>query len=161
ELKKALQTYTVLTIGDGLVTVIPALMISVSGGLIVTRATSEVRVGEEFQKQLFGRYEPLLLSSGILLVLAALPGLPTVPFLLVGGGLGTAAWMKRQKNDKAVKKDVAAAATTPKEELETLLKVEPVAIEVGIGLASLVAGGKASPLLKRIAGVRRQFVTNL
>jgi len=161
ELKKALQTYTVLTIGDGLVTVIPALMISVSGGLIVTRATSEVRVGEEFQKQLFGRYEPLLLSSGILLVLAALPGLPTVPFLLLGGGLGTAAWMKRQKNDKAVKKDVAAAATTPKEELETLLKVEPVAIEVGIGLASLVAGGKASPLLKRIAGVRRQFVTNL
>lgn len=82
ELKRALQTYTVLTIGDGLVTVIPALMISVSGGLIVTRATSEVRVSEEFQKQLFGKSEPLLLSSGVLLLLAAFPGLPTIPFLL-------------------------------------------------------------------------------
>ena len=161
ELKKALQTYTVLTIGDGLVTVIPALMISVSGGLIVTRASSENRVGEEFQNQLFGRYEPLLLSGGVLLLLAALPGLPTIPFLLMGGALGTAGWIKRQKSDKAVNKETTIAAATPKEDLETLLKVEPVAIEVGIGLANLVAGGKASPLLKRIAAIRRQFVTNL
>ncbi len=76
DLRRALETYTVLTIGDGLVTVIPALMISVSGGLIVTRATSEVRVSEEVQKQLFGKPEPLLLASGVLLVLAAFPGLP-------------------------------------------------------------------------------------
>lgn len=79
ELKRALQTYTVLTIGDGLVTVIPALMISVSGGLIVTRATSEVRVSEEFQKQLFGKSEPLLLSSGVLLLLAAFRVCPPYP----------------------------------------------------------------------------------
>ncbi len=161
DLRRALQTYTVLTIGDGLVTVIPALMISVSGGLIVTRATSEVRVSEEFQKQLFGKPEPLLLSSGVLLVLAAFPGLPTIPFLLLGGGLGTAAWMKRKKIDSAAGKEIAAPQATPKEELESLLRVEPIAIEVGLGLASLVAGGKSSPLLKRIAGIRRQFVTNL
>ncbi len=161
ELKRALQTYTVLTIGDGLVTVIPALMISVSGGLIVTRASSEVRVGEEFQKQLFSKPEPLFLSSGVLLVLAAFPGLPTIPFLLLGGGLGTAAWVKRKKIDAAVTKITAAPVATPKEELESLLKVEPIAIEVGLGLATLVAGGKTSPLLKRIAGIRRQFVTNL
>lgn len=160
ELKRALQTYTVLTIGDGLVTVIPALMISVSGGLIVTRATSENRVGEEFQKQLFSRYEPLLLSSGVLLLLAALPGLPGIPFLLLGGGLGTAGWLKRRKSDASVKETVKTGGT-PKEDLESLLKVEPVAIEVGLGLAGLVAGGKVSPLLKRIAGIRRQFVTNL
>ncbi|MBV8553626.1 MAG: flagellar biosynthesis protein FlhA [Acidobacteriaceae bacterium] len=160
ELKRALETYTVLTIGDGLVTVIPALMISVSGGLIVTRATSENRVGEEFQKQLFGRHEPLLLSGGVLLVLAGIPGLPTIPFLLLGGALGAAGWLKRRKSDGAAK-EVTAVATTPKEDLESLLKVEPVAIEVGLGLASMVAGGKTSPLLKRIAGIRRQFVTNL
>ena len=160
DLRRALQTYTVLTIGDGLVTVIPALMISVSGGLIVTRATSEVRVSEEFQKQLFGKPEPLLLSSGVLLVLAAFPGLPTVPFLLLGGGLGTAAWMKRKKIDSAATKETVTPQATPKEELESLLRVEPIAIEVGLGLASLVAGGKTSPLLKRIAGIRRQFVTN-
>lgn len=161
DLKKALQTYTVLTIGDGLVTVIPALMISVSGGLIVTRATSEVRVSEEFHKQLFSKPEPLLLSSGVLLVLAAFPGLPTIPFLLLGGGMGTAAWMKRKKLDTAVTNQTALPAANPREELESLLRVEPIAIEVGLGLATLVAGGKASPLLKRIAGIRRQFVTNL
>ena len=162
ELRRALETYTVLTIGDGLVTVIPALMISVSGGLIVTRANSDVRVGEEFKKQLFGKPEPLLLSAGVLLVLAAFPGLPTLPFLLLGGTLGSAAWLKRKKVDAAVSNEAATAGIAPaKEDLESLLRVEPLAIEVGLGLAGLVAGGKTSPLLKRIAGIRRQFVSNL
>src|SRR6195256_2495256 len=66
ELRKALETYTVLTIGDGLVTVIPALMISISGGLIVTRTASDETVGQEFRKQLFGKAEPLMLSAGVL-----------------------------------------------------------------------------------------------
>ncbi len=161
ELKHALQTYTVLTIGDGLVTVIPALMISVSGGLIVTRANSDSRVGTEFQRQLFGKPEPLLLSSGVLLVLAAFPGLPAVPFLLLGGGLGAAGWIKRKKIDRSVKEEAAAPSLAPKDDLESLLRVEPLAIEVGLGLAGLVAGGKSSPLLKRIAGIRRQFVNTL
>ena len=166
ELKRALQTYTVLTIGDGLVTVIPALMISVSGGLIVTRANSDVRVGQEFRRQLFGKPEPMLLSAGVLIVLAAFPGLPTIPFLLLGGGLGAAGWFKRKKIDAGVKNEtehaaLGAPAATPKEDLEGLLRVEPLAIEVGLGLAGLVAGGKTSPLLKRIAAIRRQFVTTL
>ena len=69
DLRKALETYTVLTIGDGLVTVIPALMISISGGLIVTRASSDERLGADFQRQLFGNSQPLLLASGVLVVL--------------------------------------------------------------------------------------------
>jgi flagellar biosynthesis protein FlhA len=166
ELTKALQTYTVLTIGDGLVTVIPALMISISGGLIVTRAKSDVRVGEEFKRQLFGKPEPLLLSGGVLIILAAFPGLPTIPFLLLGGGLGAFAWFKRKKTDDAVKNETdgaaaLTAASAPKEDLEALLRVEPLAIEVGLGLAGLVVGGKTSPLLKRIAAIRRQFVSTL
>ncbi len=119
ELKRALQTYTVLTIGDGLVTVIPALMISVSGGLIVTRANSDVRVGQEFNRQLFGKPEPMLLSAGVLVVLAAFPGLPTIPFLLLGGGLGLAGWNKRKKIATIVKVEAenaapGKAAATPK-----------------------------------------------
>ncbi|MBV8709151.1 MAG: FHIPEP family type III secretion protein, partial [Acidobacteriaceae bacterium] len=161
ELKRALQTYTVLTIGDGLVTVVPALMISVSGGLIVTRATSESRVSEDFRKQLFGKAEPLLLASGVLVALAAFPGMPTIPFLLLGGGLGTVAWKMRQKAVTPVKNETAPVLPAAKDNLETLLRVEPVAIEVGIGLVNLVAGGASSPLLKKIAGIRHQFVTNL
>jgi flagellar biosynthesis protein FlhA len=159
ELKQALQTYTVLTIGDGLVTVIPALMISVSGGLIVTRATSDERVGKEFQKQLFGKTQPLLLASGVLVALAAFPGLPTVPFLLLGGGVGAAAWTKRRKNDVTVKNEAAKTIAPVKENLEELLKVEPLALQVGLGLAGLVAGGANSPLLRKIAGIRKQFAT--
>src|ERR1051326_8192314 len=80
DFQKALETYTVLTIGDGLVTVIPALMISISGGLIVTRASSDTRLGTEFHRQIFGNSQPLLLAAGILMVLAAVPSMPKLPF---------------------------------------------------------------------------------
>src|SRR5450432_1114865 len=89
DLKKALETYTVLTIGDGLVTVIPALVISVSGGLIVTRTgSSETCLAATFQKQVLGDSQPILLAAGVLVVLAALPGMPRIPFLVMGGGVG-------------------------------------------------------------------------
>src|ERR1700742_1516123 len=85
EFTKALETYTVLTIGDGLVTVIPALMISISGGLIVTRASSDARLGAEFHRQILSNSQPLLLAAGVLVALAIIPGMPKLPFLLLGG----------------------------------------------------------------------------
>src|SRR3974390_3488035 len=81
DLKHGLATYTVLTIGDGLVTVIPALMISISGGMIVTRASSDARLGAEFRSQIFGNAQPLLLGAGVLLALALLPAMPKLPFV--------------------------------------------------------------------------------
>src|SRR6476659_2259831 len=84
DFRHAIETYTVLTIGDGLVTVIPALMISISGGLIVTRAGAETPVAQEFKKQVVGNAQPLMLASGVLMVLGLLPGLPKIPFLLLG-----------------------------------------------------------------------------
>src|SRR5579859_6023067 len=89
DLRRALETYTVLTIGDGLVTVIPALMISIAGGLIVTRASSDARLGAEFHKQILGNSQPLLLAAGVLCAMALLPSMPKLPFLLLGGGAGT------------------------------------------------------------------------
>src|ERR1700736_223424 len=84
DLKRALETYTVLTIGDGLVTVIPALMISISGALIITRASSDSRLGLDFQKQVLANSQPLFLASAVLIAMAAFPGLPKIPFLVLG-----------------------------------------------------------------------------
>ncbi len=161
DLRRALETYTVLTIGDGLVTVLPALMISISGGLVVTRAGADSRLGAEVRKQVFGNPQPLLMASGVLFALAAFPGLPKIPFLLLGAGIGTAAWRMRQKVVTAEKASVAQPQPAPRENLETLLKVEPMAVEVGLGLVRLVEGGQNSPLLRRIAAIRRQLATEL
>ncbi len=160
DLRHALETYTVLTIGDGLVTVIPALMISISGGLIVTRTGSEDSLGNQFQRQVLGSAQPLLLASGVLVTLALLPGLPTVPFLMMGGGLGTVAWKMRQKSAATAVNSTVAPAKA-KEDLDVLLKVEPLSVEVGLGLVNLVERGADSPLLGRVAGIRRQLATQL
>lgn len=161
EMQRALQTYTVLTIGDGLVTVIPALMISVSGGMIVTRASSDARLGADVRKQVFGQAEPLLLASGVLVAMAAFPGLPKIPFLLLAAVTGFSGWKLRNVNKKAKQVQDTASATKPKEDVETLLKVEPLAIEVGLGLVRFVEGGVNSVLLKRIGVIRRQFASEL
>jgi flagellar biosynthesis protein FlhA len=163
DLRKAIETYTVLTIGDGLVTVIPALMISISGALIVTRASSEARLGAEFHKQILGNSQPVMLAGGVLVALAALPGMPKLPFLLLGLGAAAAGWKMRQKE--------VALATAPAEEagkpasakdnVESLLRVEPLAIEVGLGLIGLVEGAQESPLLRRISAIRRQLACDL
>jgi flagellar biosynthesis protein FlhA len=161
DLRHAIETYTVLTIGDGLVTVIPALMISISGALIVTRASSDARLGVDFKKQMFSNPQPLLLASGVLMALSAFPGLPTIPFLLLGAGMGTSAWRMRQRGLDSKKVTDAKAAAPARENLETSLKVEPLAVEVGLGLVKLVDGGANSQLLRRISGIRRQLAGDL
>jgi flagellar biosynthesis protein FlhA len=160
DLLKALQTYTTLTIGDGLVTVIPALMISISGGLIVTRASSDARLGAEFQKQILGNSQPLLLAAGVLLALAAMPGLPKLPFLILGGGAGAVAWRMRRREQQAA---APSPETKPaaKENVEAMLRVDPLAVEVGLGLVGLVEGAQDSPLLRRISAIRKQLATDL
>src|SRR5689334_11496084 len=157
DFQKALETYTVLTIGDGLVTVIPALMISISGGLIVTRAGSDARLSTDFRRQVFGSAQPLLLAAGVLVVVAALPGLPKLPFLLLGGGAGAAAWKLRRKELAAAAVPAEAKPASARENLEALLRVEPLSLDLGLGLVALVEGGADSPLLRRIASIRRQL----
>ncbi len=161
ELTRAIQTYTVLTIGDGLVTVIPALMVSVSGGLIVTRASSDAKLGADVRRQVFSNPQPLMLASGVLLAMAAFPGLPKVPFVLIGSVVGFSAWRMRQKIAADENMPLPAAPVAPKENLESLLKVEPLAVEVGLGLVRLVEGGTNSPLLRRISAIRRQLASDL
>jgi len=161
DLQRALSTYTVLTIGDGLVTVIPALMVSVSGGLIVTRTSSESKVSADVKKQVFSNPQPLMLSGGVLIAMAAFPGLPTIPFLILGSGVGYAGWRIRQKLAAQEALPAASSATPAKENLDALLKVEPIAVEVGLGLVRMVEGGQNSPLLRRIGGIRRQMASEM
>jgi flagellar biosynthesis protein FlhA len=159
ELRHALETYTVLTIGDGLVTVIPALMISISGGLIITRTSSDTRLSTDFRRQVFGSAQPLFLASGVLIALACFPGLPGIPFLLFGVGLGAIAW--RMRPARAAQQDKPVDTAKPaRENLEGLLRVEPLSIEVGLGLVKMVEGGPNSALLRRISGIRRQLAAD-
>jgi len=161
DLRHALETYTVLTIGDGLVTVIPALMISISGGLIVTRASSDVVLGVQFRKQLFSKSQPLMLASGVLICLATFPGLPTIPFLAVGVGLGGLSWRMRRKDDASAAISTDQAKQPAKENVEGLLQVEPITVEVGFGLIKLVEGGQSSPFLQRISMIRKNLAGQL
>ena len=152
-----------LTIGDGLVTVIPALMISISGGLIVTRASSDARLGAEFHRQIFGNSQPLLLAAGVLVALAALPGDAQAAVPAAGrrrgrrwaGGCGG-----RELRPAPAPAEQAKPAAA-KENVEALLRVEPLAIEVGLGLVGLVEGAQDSALLRRIAAIRKQLATDL
>ena len=165
DLRKAIETYTVLTIGDGLVTVIPALMISISGALIVTRASSEARLGAEFHKQILGNSQPIMLAGGVLVALAALPGMPKLPFLLLGCGTCAAGWQMRKKevaqHGGGTPAEDAGKPAAAKDNVEALLRVEPLAIEVGLGLIGLVEGAQDSPLLRRISAIRRQLASDL
>ena len=160
-LGEALETYTVLTVGDGLVTVVPALLISVSGGIITTRAAAEARLGADFAKQLFLKPEPLLIAAGVLAAMAAVPGLPALPFLLLGLGVGGLGWNVRHRSALPEAQPETPALPGEAENIDRLLRVEPIAIEVGLGLVRLVDAAQGGTLLKRIAGVRRQLATEL
>ena len=121
ELRHALETYTVLTIGDGLVTVIPALMISISGGLIITRAGSDARLGADFRKQIFGSPQPLLLASGVLVAAGMLSRYARNPVSVAGlRGWERLAWRMRAR--PAAKEQAPAAAKPARENLEGLLQ---------------------------------------
>ncbi len=160
-LERAVETYTVLTVGDGLVTVVPALLISVSGGLITTRAAAESRLGADFSRQLFFQPEPLLIAAVVLLALAAVPGLPALPFLLLGAGIGGMGWNLRQKMAVQAGAPPKLAPPSEQQNLDRLLRVEPLAIEVGLGLVRLVDAAQGGTLLKRIAAVRRQLAAEI
>ncbi|MCC7417936.1 MAG: flagellar biosynthesis protein FlhA [Acidobacteria bacterium] len=151
----AVQTYTILTIGEGLVTAIPALLVSMSGGLITTRAAAESHLGEEVAVQLLVRPRPLAVAAGVLVGLAAIPGLPKLSFITIASLLGMAAYANRDRTLAARAADLAAAAPPP-DSLEAA-NVDLLAIEVGYALVSFVDEKQGGTLLSRIRAIRRQI----
>jgi flagellar biosynthesis protein FlhA len=162
-LTDALQTYTLLTVGDGLVTQIPALIVAVSAGMIVTRSAAGNAFDQEIRKQVLGRPKALLIASGALLLFAIVPGLPTIPFLMLGlvtGGAGYAT-MKEQKAAPAEAAEAPAAPAAKEDKVEDYLQVDPVELEIGYGLITLVDEARDGDLFARITNMRRQLAIDL
>jgi len=159
DLSTAAETYTILTVGEGLVTAIPALLVSMAGGLITTRAAAESNLGEEVAAQLFARAKPLLVAAGLLLILAAIPGLPKLSFLIVAALLALAAYAVRDTSAPAA--DIAEApATSGADAAEApTVGVEPLSVEVGYALVGLVDEKQGGTLLSRVRAIRRQIAT--
>lgn len=152
DLATAARTYTILTVGEGLVTAIPALLVSMAGGLITTRAASETHLGEEVATQMLSRSRPLAIAAGALLLLAAIPGLPKVSFVAIAALLGAAAYAAR-----ATPEPESPAEPLPTEAPDVVAQVEPLGVEVGYALVTLVDETQGGALLSRIRAIRRQI----
>jgi flagellar biosynthesis protein FlhA len=162
--KDAAQTYTILTIGEGLVAQLPSIIISAASGLIVARAASGDDLGSEVLSQLGQSARPLFLTSAVAFAMAILPGLPFLPFVMLGAGTGVIGFMKRKaaidlrEKQQSEESQKAAESTGPKpgstEEVTGLLSMDTLELEVGFELVQIVEGGD---LVERIRSIRRQF----
>ncbi|MDP4114699.1 MAG: flagellar biosynthesis protein FlhA [Bacteroidota bacterium] len=153
----AIQKYTILTIGDGLVSQIPALLISTAAGLVVTRSASSASLDSQFKTQLFSNPRVLGTVSGAILLFALIPGMPTIPFLILSISLGTGSYMtKKRKKADEIAPIIEEQAEEPQEEkVEQYLQVDPIEIEIGYGLISLVDEKQGGNLFQKIASTRK------
>lgn len=166
--EEAGATYTMLTIGDGLVSQIPSLLISIGAGLVVTRSSAADNLEIELGTQFGNNPKPLAVAAVTLLIIGLLPGFPFIPFFLLAIILGSLAYFRTQTIDKESKDKVAKEmqlaeqSKKPEEQpVEELLKVDPVEIELGYSLISLVDESQGGDVFKRITNVRRQLATEL
>lgn len=166
--QQALKTYTILTVGEGLVSIIPSLLVSVAGGIVVTRAASENSLGADIGNQIFRTSRPLWIVSSCLLALAVIPGMPKIPFVALSGITGFAAW----KMKPSTSGEAASGAHTggPKgdkggmpavDPMEAALRLDELMLEVGVGLVPLVDAKQGGQLLARIKSLRRNLAQNI
>jgi len=164
-LEDALTTYTVLTIGDGLVAQVPALITSTAAGIVVSRAASESDLSQDLVLQLTRRARPLAVAGGVLGVLSLVPGLPTLPFAVPAVLLGVLAYRldAGSGTPEAAAKPLPDQSPAGPEKVEELLGLDPLQVELGYGLLALAdqSGGEGGDLLGRVRALRRQFATEL
>lgn len=171
--KKAASTYTLLTVGDGLVSQIPALIVSTSAGIIVARAASGADLGTEVTSQLTRYTKPLYLSSAVCALFSIVPGLPFLPFIVLAAVTGSVAMTaqrsasadlkKAESEKKKARKDEAGSlsASGSSDEVKTLLGVDLLELEVGYELVPMVDVSGGGDLIDRIRSLRRQFALDL
>ncbi len=165
-LAEAGSIFTQLTIGDGLVSQVPAFLISLAAGLLVTRSTQKTNLPSEFLDQLFSRPQALLVTSAFLGLLV-FTGLPTFPLLLLGGGCVGLALMKTKKDKVQVQqaevkaREGAKAEEKQEERIEDYLAIDPMEMEIGVDLVKLADPGRGGDLLPRITGVRQSVAGDI
>jgi flagellar biosynthesis protein FlhA len=153
----ALKQYTILTIGDGLVSQIPALLISTAAGFVVTRDASGVSLDSKFKMQLLSNYRVLAIVAFTIGLFGLLPGMPTIPFLVVGITLGISSFYKRKeaKESSETITEEKISQPIPEETVEQYLQVDPIEIEIGYGLITLVDENQGGNLFQKIAATRK------
>ncbi|HEX3978019.1 MAG TPA: flagellar biosynthesis protein FlhA [Solirubrobacteraceae bacterium] len=170
----ATKHYSLLTVGDGLAAQIPALLISVATGIIVTRSGSERDLGSEIATQILGQKKAPLVAGGAILCFALVPGLPKIPFLVIGGMMFAIGWSLRKNGIEAAlapaggpaaaaalpaaKEDTTAA---PRDEVMKELPIDPLELGIGFGLVPMVDRGSGGTLVRRISLIRRQIAGEL
>ena len=161
---QALKTYTVLTVGDGLVTLIPSLLVSVAGGIVVTRTSSDSMVGAEFGRQLLSKKGPLRIAAGVMFLLGLIPGMPKLSFFLAAA---VTAYLASRAKGTAPETPAGETATKPEkgagqqQQIEQLLRLDELSLEVGYALVSLVDQAQGGHLLQRIRALRRHLALQL
>ena len=165
-LATALQTYVLLTIGAGLAVQVPSLLVSAAAGLIVTRSTSETSLGTEVSSQI-SNFNVLAVGSVIVALMALVPGLPKIPFALVSIGLGVGAFVVNRTQAEATALAIVAEQPalptepeTPEQMLEMVV-VDPIELEIGYSLISMIDADSQDNLLRRITSIRRQLMSEL
>lgn len=164
---QALQTYTLLTVGEGLVNQIPALLISTATGLVVTRAASEANLGQDITRQLLANPRIFFIAGGVLLLLSLVPGLPGVPFFILAALALAVGFALRQSAQSAQETEISRLEEKEAEEVRkpenvvALLQVDPMELEIGYSLIPMVDASQGGDLLDRIVMIRRQCALEL
>jgi flagellar biosynthesis protein FlhA len=167
---EAIQHFSLLTVGDGLAAQIPALLISVATGIIVTRAASDTDLGSDIAAQITGQRKAPMVAGGVICAFALVPGLPKLPFLLIGGAFLAMGYAMRDGGPLAPEDPAAAAALAdaegtavpaPRDAALEALPLDPLELAIGFGLVPLVDAAAGGTLLSRVSVIRRQIASDL
>ena len=165
-LPEALRTYSLLSIGDGLVTQIPALLVSTASGIIVTRAASNVPMGVDLSIQLTRYPRAIFVTALVLIIFSLLPGMPTATFMFLGVVVGSVGYFTRSLQERRAVEakqahKLAQKEGAPRERTEDLLKIDILGLEIGYGLIPLVDSNQGGDLLERVTVIRKQLAGEL
>ena len=161
DLGEAVRTYTILTVGDGLVTMIPSLLVSVAGGMVLTRASSAGQLTTELGAQLLGKGTTLYVASGVLGALCLIPGLPKLAFLLPAVALGYAGTRVAKREAPAAEAETASKAVEKPENMAATLRLDDLSLEIGFQLIPLVDEKQGGQMLARVKTLRRHLAQEL